>query len=90
MSRTQPVTEADLRAGRIRIPIGAKDSLPPTRERMKVQLRSVPMASVAWDPRLGPDRERSGVFYIGSTLGTVVQPGEVLEVHVDGDDVTIE
>jgi len=90
VSRTQPVTEADLRAGRIRIPIGAKGGLPPSRERLHVWLRSITMTSVAWDPRLGPDRERSGVLYIGSKLAAIVQPGEVLDVQVDGDAVTIE
>ena len=44
---------------------------------------------VAYDPRLGPDRERSGVLYTGRVLAELISVNEVLEVIADGDRIMI-
>lgn len=90
MSRTQRVTAADLRAGRIRIPIGDKGDLPAERARLRVRLRTVILDSVAWDPRFGADRERSGVFLVGSRLRDLVAPDEVLTLRASDNNVEID
>jgi hypothetical protein len=86
--RTQRVTAVDLAQGRIRIPIGQKDPFPAIRDRVTVVLCGRTM-DVAFDPRLGPDRERSGVLYIGRVLAELVSANEVLEVKSNGDQLTI-
>ena len=60
--RTQPVTAADKRAGQIRIPVtGTTKNLFPS-DKTDLDLRFKDRdVSVAWDPRLGPDKQRSGV-----------------------------
>lgn len=60
--RTQPVTAADKRSGQIRIPVtGTTKNLFPS-DKTDLDLRFKDReVSVAWDPRLGPDKERSGV-----------------------------
>ena len=61
--RTQPVTAADKRVGQIRIPsTGMTKNLFPS-ETTDVDLRFKGQdLSVGWNPRLGPDKERSGVI----------------------------
>ena len=86
--RTQRITAVDLEHGRIRIPIGQKDPFPPTRCRVTVVLCGRPL-EVAYDPRLGPDRERSGVLYTGRVLAELISVNEVLEVIADGDRIMI-
>ena len=60
--RTQPVTAADKRSGQIRIPVtGTTKNLFPS-DKTDLDLRFKDRdVTVAWDPRLGPDKERSGV-----------------------------
>jgi hypothetical protein len=81
--RTQRVTAADLRAGQSRIPsIGSastKSLLPPMKGTIDVTLRGRALRA-PWDPRMGPDRERSGVLRIGPVLRQLVDADEVLEV----------
>lgn len=60
---TQCVTDADLAAGRIRIPVASKPALPPTKQYVTIVLRGQRM-EVRWDPRTEP-RSRSGVLGIG-------------------------
>lgn len=84
---TQPITCADLKAGRIRIPVGTKPQFPPTRQVLRVILRGRPI-DVRWDPRDGHDRSRSGVLSVGrSALDGLAAEGERLTVTVrqDGD-----
>ena len=61
--RTQPVTAADLCAGQIRIPVSTptKALFPDEKVDLQIVLRGR-SATVGWDPRSGPDRERSGVL----------------------------
>lgn len=87
-TRTQRVTQADLDAGRVRIPIGEKALLPSSPERVSITLRGTQM-DVRYNPRLGPDRERSGVLSIGSSLRSLVEADEVLVVSRDGDRIVL-
>ena len=82
-AQTQRVTEADIRAGRIRIPIGAtKQLFPQGRASLELDLRGERL-SARWDPRYGPDRERSGVLGVGrGLLARLVSADEVLTVSL--------
>jgi hypothetical protein len=81
--RTQRVTEADLRVGQIRIPVigPTKALFPPERGPVAASLRGRSL-SVRWDPRMGLDRERSGVlrFEDRAALRELVRADEVLRV----------
>jgi hypothetical protein len=84
--QTQPVTDADLRFGRIRIPRASKRHFPSERSDVDVELRGV-RRRCRYDPRLGPDQERSGVLLVGKqTLADVVGANEVLSIK-RADDV---
>lgn len=83
--RTQRTTAADIAHRRIRIPIGEKDLFPSDRTRVSVRLKGVDLDEVAWDPRLGPHRERSGVLYIGPRLaGLVLADERLIVTNADG------
>lgn len=90
--RTQRVTAADLRAGQIRIPsIGSaptKSLLPSMKGTIDVTLRGRALRA-SWDPRMGPDRERSGVLRVGPVLRQLVDEDEMLEVSVHNGAVVI-
>lgn len=92
-NRTQRVTAVDLRKGRIRIPVlgsaPTKQLMPPEKAVMDMALRDR-VVRVRWDPKMGPDRERSGVLRIGSPLRELVREGEVLTVVSDGEDLRID
>jgi hypothetical protein len=45
--------------------------------------------SASWDPRMGPDRERSGVLRVGPVLRQLVEEDVVLEVLVEGGQIVI-
>lgn len=78
--RTQRVTEADITAGRIRIPSSAKSVFPDARAEVAISLRDVEM-DVRWHPHYDADQERSGVLSIGAKrLASLVEPGDVLSV----------
>lgn len=79
-ARTQPVTHADLAAGRIRLPREAKRFFSSERGDVEVVLRGERLTG-RYDPRTGPDRERSAVLTLGKqALARLVQPGERLDV----------
>ena len=61
---TQRVTAKDIDAGQIRIPAVAKELFPPVRSDLEVRVRGTLLAA-PWDPRVGPDRPRSGLLRIG-------------------------
>ena len=88
--RTQPVTEVDLQAGRIRIPRGAtKRALPRERGKLAVNLRGRDLV-VSYNPRFDPAPERSGVLGIGrAVLPEVVEAGEVLSVTIANDGTVV-
>lgn len=91
--RTQRVTANDLRAGQIRIPssgaAATKSFFPTIKSVVDVELRGSAMSG-SWDPRMGPDRERSGILRIGPGLRDVVREDEVLTVTSGADGLTIE
>jgi hypothetical protein len=82
---TQRVTPADIARGRVRFPIttAVKDLLPAVPAEVKVVLRSSEL-SARYNPRSGPDHQRSGVLSIPhEVLATRVLPGARFAVEVD-------
>jgi TDG/mug DNA glycosylase family protein len=77
--RSQRVTANDLRSGQIRFSRAAKRFFPSARATVDVVLRGT-RVTASYDPRLGPDRERSAVLRIGGRLGELVRQNEVLHV----------
>jgi double-stranded uracil-DNA glycosylase len=78
--RTQQITVNDIRTGQIRLPRDAKRFFPTTRSTHEIVLRGMRLTAT-YDPRVGPDRERSGVLRLDpGTLGSLVRGGEVLIV----------
>ena len=88
-ARTQRVTANDISAGQVRVPHDTKALLPPARTRVRVNFLGHE-TSVRWDPRFGPDQERSGVLGIGVRLmRDLVRPGDVLTVDRTDSGVAI-
>lgn len=87
---TQRVTAIDLKGGQIRIPLtstfSAKSLFPATSTAVSVVLRGRSLAA-SWDPRMGPDRERSGVLRIDKTiLQGLIREVERLAIIAAADD----
>jgi TDG/mug DNA glycosylase family protein len=79
-ARTQRVTANDLRTGQLRLPREAKRFFPNDSGPVDVVLRGT-RVDASYDPRLGPDRERSAVLRIDRAyLREAVQQDEVLQV----------
>jgi ribonuclease VapC len=83
-ARTQPVTQADIDGGRIRIPSRntnrAKSLLPQRRTRIRIRLRTHEQVS-RYDPHYDSDRERSGIISVErAALSRLIQPNERLSV----------
>ena len=77
---SQRVTAADLKAGRIRLPRGTKRLFPAERTDVQMVLRGTRLTA-RYNPRLGPDQERSAVLGIGKAMLTrLVLKDEVLRV----------
>jgi hypothetical protein len=76
---TQPIKPSDIAAGRLRVPASAKHLFPPVSARVHVELAGTTM-ECRWEPRMGPDRERSGVIGIGKALSGSLTLGEQLPV----------
>jgi hypothetical protein len=78
---SQRVTKVDLANGRVRLPHEAKALFPAERTYVPIVLRGQPM-TVRYDPRMGPDQERSGVLGIDrGVLPDLVGEDEVLKVR---------
>ncbi len=88
--RTQRMTTADLRAGRVRIPRGAtKAALPQVRTILPLDLRGRRL-EVSYNPRFDPPPERSGVLSVGrGLLEELVDVDEVLSVRVEADGTVV-
>jgi hypothetical protein len=84
----QPVTAADLHSGQIRIPSRntslTRNLFPQRKAPIEVVLRGRRVQG-SWDPRLGPDRKRSGLLRIGGVLRELVGEKEVLLVSIGED-----
>jgi hypothetical protein len=79
---TQRVSAGDIRQGIIRIPRPVKMLFPGERARVEIDLRGE-RKSCRWDPRHGPDQERSGVLGVGTPLTRgLVTEGERLSIRV--------
>lgn len=82
---SQPITSADRDAGRIRFPRAAKPYFPATRSMVTVVLRGIRLEA-RYDPRTGPDRERSGVLGLGTRALAGITESERLQVSVRPTD----
>jgi hypothetical protein len=83
---SQKVTAKDLGAGRIRFPRSSKRLFPSERAYLDVNVRGCSFTAIRWDPRDGPDRERSGVlsFGVGKLSARVsIAVGDVLSLTAD-------
>jgi hypothetical protein len=80
LAESQRVTVTDIRAGRIRFPREAKTYFPRERDDVQVVLKGVQL-DARYDPRTGPDRERSAVLLVGkANLEELVQADDVLSI----------
>jgi TDG/mug DNA glycosylase family protein len=77
--RTQRITDNDIACGQIRLPRGAKRFFPSTKGKVEIVLRGR-RATATYDPRMGPDRERSAVLRVGE-LVRELEPGSRLLVR---------
>jgi hypothetical protein len=76
---SQPVTAVDKENGRIRFPRQGKAFFPDAKTQVWVVLGGVRM-QVPYDPRLGPDKERSAVLRVGKGALASAGVGERLSV----------
>jgi hypothetical protein len=84
-ARTQPVSEGDRKAGIVRVPSRSKSLFPAERALLTVVLLGMSLSEVRWDPRFGPDRERSGVLRIGKDAASRLSERETLRIsEIDG------
>jgi hypothetical protein len=77
---TQPIRPSDIAVGRLRVPASAKHLLPPVDARILVELDGT-TKECRWEPRTGPDRERSGVIGIGTALTRNLTLGSQLPIN---------
>jgi TDG/mug DNA glycosylase family protein len=79
-ARSQRVTAVDIANGRIRFPREAKRFFPAEQSEVEIVLRGTRFRA-RYDPRIGPDRNRSAVLNVGrERLANLVHPNEVLRV----------
>ena len=80
--RTQTVTAGDLRVGKIRIPHATKRVFPEDKATIEIELCGEMLTS-RWDPKFGPDRERSGTVAVPrEQLARLVRAGRELTVTI--------
>lgn len=73
------MTKNDITRGQVRVPIGpTKSLLPNARARINVVLHGQPLCC-RWDPRYG-SKQRSGVIGIGKQAGSLLTPGDLLDI----------
>jgi hypothetical protein len=90
LAESQRVTPADISAGRIRFPRAAKSYFPKERENVRIVLRGVQL-DARYDPRTGPDKERSAVLLVGkANLEELVQADDVLSISLADGIVRID
>ena len=83
---SQQITNGDVQAEIVRVPRDSKQCLPATRTDVDVVLRGEALGARRWDPRHGPDRERSGRLSVGrDVLERHVRVGETLTISVDDE-----
>jgi hypothetical protein len=80
VKRTQRVTANDIARGQVRVPHETKGLFPSEKDAISVDFLGHSL-ECRWDPRYGPDQERSGVLKIGrSLMGQLAKVDEVLAV----------
>lgn len=78
--RSQQVTAADRDVGQIRIPSLSKRAFPKQADTISVRLQGREVIA-RWNPRVGPDRERSGTLRVGRhVLAELVPVGTILVI----------
>lgn len=77
--RSRPVTPNDLERGQIRFPRTAKRFFPSDKAVVDVVVRGTRIQA-AYDPRTGPDRDRSATLHVGKPLSGLVKSNELLRV----------
>lgn len=83
--KTQRVTANDIAAGIVRVPQPSKRFFPDEQCRISIMLRGVDLEDVRWDPRFGPDQERSGVIGVGKKAAADLAEGDELRItETDG------
>jgi hypothetical protein len=83
--RTQQVTAADREAGQVRVPTRSKKPFPKGTDTISVRLQGVEVQA-RWNPRIGPDRERSGTLRLGpQVLAELVPVGTILIIRASAD-----
>jgi hypothetical protein len=86
---SQPLRPSDLASGRVRFAAAAKPAFPAAAGELDIVLRGVPVTA-RWNPRLGPDRERSGTLLVGrDLLANHVSLGDILAAS-KRDDGAVE
>jgi len=87
---SQRVTAADINKGQLRIPRSSKDLLPSVSSDVTIAIRGSTKVC-RWNPRLGPDQERSGVLGIGKELmRLLVHDGDVLHLTKHGATIHLD
>jgi TDG/mug DNA glycosylase family protein len=84
--KTQRITEVDLSNHRIRLPKAAKRLFPSHRLSIQIELRGQ-MLDARYDPRTGPDRERSATLTFKKAMDSQIRPDEILIVEKAKSDV---
>ena len=87
--QTQRITEKDIDGGRVRIPQATKVMFPQEATTLNLVVRGQNL-TCKWNPRVGPDKERSGVLLVGKALlEALVKPDEILEVSSTGSGLVL-
>lgn len=86
-TRSQRITAVDIRAGQVRFPSEAKALFPAQRAQVRFVLRGTESTG-SYDPRMGPDKERSGVLRPGHEMMIrLIRENETLRVSRGGDGI---
>jgi hypothetical protein len=86
---TQRITDVDLAAGQIRIPLAHKHLFPLERQQVVIVLRGEAV-TCTWKPRIGPDRQRSGLLRPPTDVfRRLVNRGDRLAIGADGAHVSL-
>lgn len=85
---TQNVTAADLKQGQLRVPKASKRIFPAGRGNVSVQVGDV-VIEAHWDPRVGVDRERSGVLRIPRHVLSSLAPGGPRAIRRAADGIFV-
>lgn len=87
---SQPVTENDLRANQVRIPLRFRELFPAEKQAALTVVLRGEVFTCSWDPRVGPDRVRSGLLRFPSgVLASRLTPDLRLSVSLLPDSIEL-